>query len=157
MVFLLAKLLSCALLPEGNVDETGSLQVPDEIARWNEEKPVSFQPILFQSRSKEEGRLFPDIWLLSPFHGQLNHANPNAAVCVSVLQTKRVAVIGMQYFHIAQIVLAISFPKTRTSGYGRLGEARMLEVDRNLILLLNKIDSLTSSGRILFEIIYLSY
>ncbi len=80
-----------------------------------------------------------------------------ANACISMLQTKLQAVIGMQYFHIAQIVLAISFPKTPTSGYGRLDEARKLEVNDNLLVLHNIIGLLTSMSRKSFDIICLSY
>ena len=70
IVFLLAKALSCAFHPESNVDAAALQQISEEIEDWERNKPTSFQPILFNSPNREEGRAFPQIWMLLPFHGK---------------------------------------------------------------------------------------
>lgn len=56
----------------------------EEIAEWARSKPAWFEPILFRARSPREDHYFPDIWMLAPHHA-----------------------VGLQYFHIAQIVLHV--------------------------------------------------
>lgn len=53
-----------------------------EIADWNESRPTSYDPIYFQARSRQEGRCFPEVWMLLPHQA-----------------------VGLQYYHISQIVL----------------------------------------------------
>jgi hypothetical protein len=44
------------------------------------------------------------------------------------LQLTTSIVVGLQYYHIAKIVLAISTPRANASGYGSLREGREVEV-----------------------------
>jgi len=68
-----------------------------EIAEWDLLRPESYYPTLTIPRSRAEGRTFPEIWTLAPHH-----------------------TIGLQYFHIAQIVLIIAKQRHRSSSNGRL-------------------------------------
>ncbi|RDW62566.1 hypothetical protein BP5796_10868 [Coleophoma crateriformis] len=104
MVFLLAKLLGCVFHPARDTDVEKLHQISREIGEWASGKGLSFAPILFHPRSKTQRRAFPEIWMLLPSH-----------------------VVGMQYYHIAKIVLAISEPRASTTGYASLREGRELE------------------------------
>ncbi|KAH8655830.1 hypothetical protein BX600DRAFT_470385 [Xylariales sp. PMI_506] len=53
-----------------------------QITDWDRCKPTSYKPVYFQPRSLKEGRCFPEVWMLLPHHA-----------------------VGLQYYHIAQIVL----------------------------------------------------
>lgn len=70
MVFLLAKVLSCAFHPELDADIAALQQMDREVDNWASSKSASFKPIMFNPRSREEGRAFPEIWMLLPFHGR---------------------------------------------------------------------------------------
>jgi hypothetical protein len=71
MVFLLARILSCAFNEESRTRRSyASLKaLEDEIDDWNASKPQTFQPLHFVPRGKESGRRFPVIWTLLPVHG----------------------------------------------------------------------------------------
>jgi hypothetical protein len=70
MVFLLAEVLSFAFHPEPNDGLATLQQVSGEIEDWADRKPASFSPIMYKPRSRDEGRAFPEIWMLLPFHGK---------------------------------------------------------------------------------------
>lgn len=84
MVFLLAKVLSCAFREQqqqtpsdsGQQSWNESLQLVDqEVEDWKRTRPSTFEPILFKppcsSREEEQyGGGFPEIWMLAPFHGR---------------------------------------------------------------------------------------
>jgi hypothetical protein len=70
MVFLLAKVLSCAFHPELDPDTAALQQMAREVENWASSKGASFKPIMFNPHSHEEGRAFPEIWMLLPFHGR---------------------------------------------------------------------------------------
>jgi hypothetical protein len=70
MIFLLAKILSCAFL-ESSPDNVATLQqLSDEVENWEITRPATFNPIKFIPHGKEKGERFPTIWMLSPFHGK---------------------------------------------------------------------------------------
>jgi hypothetical protein len=123
IVFLLAKALSCAFHPESNADAAALQQISEEIEDWERNKPASFQPIFFESPSREESRAFPQIWMLLPFHGEYMTPSIHKQTIVIVME-----VVGMQYYHIAKVVIAISAPRAAISGYESLREGRKLEV-----------------------------
>ncbi|KKA18280.1 hypothetical protein T310_7771 [Rasamsonia emersonii CBS 393.64] len=95
MVFLLAKVLSCAFqerqqhtpLDGGRSWSESLQQVDQEVEDWKRKRPSTFEPILFKppcSGTEEEqyrGGL-PEVWMLAPFHA-----------------------IGLQYYHIAKMVI----------------------------------------------------
>lgn len=83
MVVGLAVLLNRTFGPEGSTEDIPASEA--EIDAWDKLKPASFLPILFKPRSPKEGRWYPEICMLSPHHA-----------------------VGVQYFHIAQIVLALA-------------------------------------------------
>jgi hypothetical protein len=70
MVFLLAKVLSYAFLPDQNTSTVVLQQIDREVESWYMTKPVTFTPIRYVPRSRELNRAFPEVWLLSPFHGE---------------------------------------------------------------------------------------
>lgn len=72
-----------------------------EIADWDRLKPKSYQPIYFRARSRQERRYFPDVWTLLPYHA-----------------------VGLQYYHIAQIVLIAVRPRGVVHTHEYLAESR---------------------------------
>ncbi|RAH43809.1 uncharacterized protein BO95DRAFT_199311 [Aspergillus brunneoviolaceus CBS 621.78] len=88
MVFLLAKVLSCAFSPcghESSLDLSGLQRLAQEVEAWNGSKPTSFDAIRSVPRGADLEQRFPEIWMLLPVH-----------------------VVGAQYYHIAKIVLAVT-------------------------------------------------
>ncbi|KAL1962934.1 hypothetical protein VTN77DRAFT_9030 [Rasamsonia byssochlamydoides] len=101
MVFLLAKVLSCAFQQQqqqqqqtpsdgGQIWSASLHDVDQEVEDWKRSRPPTFEPILFKpssSSSRDEdqhrgSRGLPEIWMLAPFHA-----------------------VGLQYYHIAKIVI----------------------------------------------------
>ncbi|KAF4247765.1 hypothetical protein CNMCM8980_006988 [Aspergillus fumigatiaffinis] len=106
MVFLLARILSCAFNEESRTRRSyASLKaLEDEIDDWNASKPQTFQPVHFVSRGKDAGSRFPTIWTLLPVH-----------------------VVGLQYYHIAKIILALSGCSNPSLPYEALQRSRDAE------------------------------
>ncbi|KXL48246.1 MAG: hypothetical protein FE78DRAFT_142388 [Acidomyces sp. 'richmondensis'] len=75
-----------------------------QIAEWNRLKPLSFLPVISKPRSTREGRHFPELWMLAPHHA-----------------------VGLQYYHIAQIVLGVLRRRVSSRPYERLTENRATE------------------------------
>ncbi|KAI5468136.1 hypothetical protein BGZ63DRAFT_460005 [Mariannaea sp. PMI_226] len=104
MVFLLAKTLGCAF-PPAQPGVAHDLEMLDsEINFWFESKPAAFTPIYEEPRNRGEGKLLPDIWVLSAFHA-----------------------IGLQYYHIAKIILAMSTPIVAASVYDNIRMGKRVE------------------------------
>ncbi|CAJ0545115.1 Ff.00g085880.m01.CDS01 [Fusarium sp. VM40] len=104
MVFLLAKALSC-VFPTDSSSSSGELEsIRLEVDDWFDSKPAAFNPILENARNKEEGRLLPEIWVLSPFHA-----------------------VGLQYYQIAKIVLAMSTPIATASVFEHIRQGKKVE------------------------------
>ncbi|KAM0547304.1 hypothetical protein ACHAPJ_010439 [Fusarium lateritium] len=104
MVFLLARALSC-VFPANSPCFIQKLEdIRLEVDTWFDSKPAAFNPILENSRNKDEGRLLPEIWVLSPFHA-----------------------VGLQYYHIAKIVLAMSTPIVTSSVFEHIREGKKVE------------------------------
>ncbi|PKX95369.1 uncharacterized protein P174DRAFT_386774 [Aspergillus novofumigatus IBT 16806] len=106
MVFLLARILSCAFNEESRTRRSyASLNaLEDEVEDWNASKPQTFQPVHFLPRGKESDRRFPTIWTLLPVH-----------------------VVGLQYYHIAKIILALSGCSSPLLPYESLQRSRDVE------------------------------
>ncbi|RBR14466.1 uncharacterized protein FIESC28_07702 [Fusarium coffeatum] len=68
MVFLLAKALSYVFPTSSSFSNEKLDSIRLEVENWFDSKPAAFNPILENARNKEEGRLLPEIWVLSPFH-----------------------------------------------------------------------------------------
>jgi hypothetical protein len=68
---LLAKALSCVFPTYSSCSNEKLDSIRLEVDNWFDSKPAAFTPILENARNKEEGRLLPEIWVLSPFHGML--------------------------------------------------------------------------------------
>lgn len=75
-----------------------------EISQWHSSKPASYEPILCRPRSARAHRALPDIWMLSKHHA-----------------------IGLQYFHIAQIVLNVMRQRVHPKPYDVLSDNRNRE------------------------------
>ncbi|KAF4985539.1 hypothetical protein FGRMN_11168 [Fusarium graminum] len=105
MVFLLAKALSCIFSTDSSYlsDELESIKY--EIDNWFDSKPAAFNPILEKGRNKDEGRLLPEIWVLSPFHA-----------------------VGLQYYHIAKVVLEMSTSIVTASVFEQIRQCKKVEV-----------------------------
>lgn len=71
-----------------------------ELTSWDISKPSSYQPILYQPRSRRQSRFFPDVWMLAPYHA-----------------------VGLQYFHIAQTVLNAVRPQAVSNPYDSIPDA----------------------------------
>ncbi|KAH0421053.1 zn 2cys6 transcription factor [Colletotrichum camelliae] len=75
-----------------------------EIAEWHASKPASYRPIYFRDRSRGEGRCFPEVLTLLPHHA-----------------------VGLQYYHIDQIVLNAIGPRNVVHTHEYLAESRARE------------------------------
>ncbi|GFF43892.1 hypothetical protein IFM51744_05631 [Aspergillus udagawae] len=106
MVFLLARILSCAFNEESRTRRSyASLKhLGTEVDDWNASKPQTFQPVHFVPRGKDSGRRFPTIWTLLPVH-----------------------VVGLQYYHIAKIILTLSGSLSPFLPYENLQRSREVE------------------------------
>lgn len=107
MVLLLASVLSHAFSELSSSRRTVLENLQQEIRDWNEKKPVSFEPIKSSPRGKTRDKRLPVIWMLSPFH-----------------------VLGVQYYHIARIVLLFALPTTSSDPIGnmeQLQQSRRME------------------------------
>ncbi|KAF7190598.1 hypothetical protein HII31_07757 [Pseudocercospora fuligena] len=80
MVLHLAELLKEIYSATQDIDKIASIDA--EIAAWESNKPTSFQPIYYRARRSDDDGALPDLWMLAGHHA-----------------------IGVQYYHIAQIVL----------------------------------------------------
>ncbi|KAJ5112745.1 hypothetical protein N7532_000790 [Penicillium argentinense] len=99
MVFLLAKALQGAFCADSDFNKTDN-----EIQEWFDSKPHTFEPIQVAPCGPELDRRFPTIWMLLPVH-----------------------VIGLQYYHMAKIVLALSKSLKTSSTYENLRQSRLIE------------------------------
>lgn len=75
MVFLLAKALGCAFSTNEQCSTQSLESISAEVDAWFDSKPAAFNPIHEERRSRPDGRLLPEIWVLSPFHGLLDPKN----------------------------------------------------------------------------------
>ncbi|KAJ5753362.1 uncharacterized protein N7511_007515 [Penicillium nucicola] len=99
MVFLLAKVLQSAFTDCGTAHG-----IRAEIDEWYSTKPYTFAPVRSIPRGPEPDRRLPTLWMLLPVH-----------------------VIGIQYFHLAKIVLALSEGANASSAYESLRHSRIVE------------------------------
>ncbi|CAK1354187.1 unnamed protein product [Cercospora beticola] len=102
MVLLLAKLLSVAFLEVA--DLTALANIRARIAEWDITKPHTFNPIYLRDRNPSAGQHLPEIWMLAPIHA-----------------------IGLQYYHIAQLVLAVAAHVTSARPFDHIHEHRNVE------------------------------
>ncbi|KAJ5784293.1 uncharacterized protein N7503_009505 [Penicillium pulvis] len=100
IVFLLAKVLQSAFSDSSIVNT-----INDKVEAWFSSKPLTFEPVRLVPRGSESDRRFPAIWMLLPVH-----------------------VIGLQYYHIAKIILTLSEFPPSSSAYDSLRHSRMIEV-----------------------------
>ncbi|KAJ5569465.1 uncharacterized protein N7459_008895, partial [Penicillium hispanicum] len=99
MVFLLAKALQSTF--SGSAVEGA---VVEEVEAWYTSKPYTFEPVRVIPRGSALDRRFPAIWMLLPVH-----------------------VIGLQYYHLAKIVLSLSECSTSSTAYDSLQHSRKVE------------------------------
>lgn len=93
MILLLAELLSVAFLETAEIDSLA--EISSRICNWDQAKPDTYNPLFFLPKDRRSGRHLPEIWMLASSQA-----------------------IGLQYYHIAQLVLSVS---------GRAKAARSLE------------------------------
>ncbi|KAK2601818.1 hypothetical protein QQS21_004601 [Conoideocrella luteorostrata] len=123
MVFLLAKTLSIAFSSTTPCHSGNGLEgITSEVDGWFESKSPSFNPISEAKRSRAEGRLLPEMWLLSPFHGSF------LASLDGKLEVNRDLAVGLQYYHIAKIVIAVSTPLVASTVMSSIREGKQREV-----------------------------
>ncbi|KAJ5925022.1 hypothetical protein N7454_007661, partial [Penicillium verhagenii] len=124
VVFLLAKLLQCAFSGRSMIH-----RINDEVENWFSSKPLTFEPVRMVARGPDHGQQLPVIWMLLPVH-----------------------VIGLQYYHIAKIILKLSEPPPSSSAYDSLRHSRMIEksVRHNLLTILGLAQSNTRAENTLF-------
>jgi hypothetical protein len=116
MVFLLAKVLQSAFS-----DVSLDASVDEEVEEWYTSKPYTFEPVRMVTRGTEIDQRFPTIWMLLPAH-----------------------VIGLQYYHIAKIVLALSASSPVSFAYENFRQTRQIE--RNIRYHLLRILGLAQSN-----------
>ncbi|KAF5689916.1 hypothetical protein FCIRC_1150 [Fusarium circinatum] len=104
MVFLLARSLSSIYPSDSSISNESLESIRLQVDDWFDSKPAAFNPILESTRNKDEGKLLPTIWVLSPFHS-----------------------VGLQYYHIAKIVLAMSLPIAIDSVFEQIRESKKVE------------------------------
>ncbi|KAL4800686.1 hypothetical protein BDV19DRAFT_506 [Aspergillus venezuelensis] len=85
IIFLCAKIISLRNAPTYSFDDSDWQYLSDCVEQWYREKPISWQPLKYQEANAAEGKPFPELWLVSP-----------------------PAVVGLQYYHTARILLATS-------------------------------------------------
>ena len=87
-----------------------------------------YNPIRYVPRGKIRGQRFPEIWMLLPVHGM----TLDVFVWYSKLLIQYL-VLGLQYYHIAKIVLTISSCPSPMLGYETLKQSRNIEVGRSTL------------------------
>lgn len=102
MVLLLARLLSCVYAELTDNDAEDRLR--REISDWYRSKPVSFQPIHYSPLDPANARFLPEIWMLASFHA-----------------------VGVQYYHIAQLVMVVSACRNSWKADESSGERELLK------------------------------
>ncbi|CAG8278055.1 unnamed protein product [Penicillium salamii] len=124
MVFLLAKVVQSAFTESAMAHGT-----QQEIEEWYSNKPDTFDPVRSAPRGPEPDRRFPTIWMLLPVH-----------------------VIGIQYYHIAKILLALSEAPRASSAYESLRHSRLVEkhVRHHLLTVLGLAQSNSKAENTLF-------
>ncbi|KAJ5501086.1 hypothetical protein N7527_012207 [Penicillium freii] len=98
MVFLLANILQCAFTESTITHEA------DQVEEWYSTKPHTFDPVRSIPQGPGPDQRLPTMWMLLPVH-----------------------VIGIQYYHIAKIVLALSESSRASSTYESLRHSRTVE------------------------------
>lgn len=119
MVFLLAKALQGVF-----TNNSDSKSIDEEVQEWYSTKPDTFEPIRVVPRGSEIENRFPAIWMLLPVHGEV----PSCAFLIKFPSTDNGAVVGLQYYHMTKIVLALSQSSTTSSTYETLRKSRLIEV-----------------------------
>ncbi|KAF5709741.1 hypothetical protein FGLOB1_5807 [Fusarium globosum] len=104
MVYLLARSLGSIYPSDSSISNESLENIRLEVDGWLDSKPAAFNPILESARNKDQGNSLPIIWVLSPFHS-----------------------VGLQYYHIAKIVLAMSFPIATDSVFEQIRESKKVE------------------------------
>lgn len=117
MVFLLAKALQGVFTKNAN-----SKSIDEEVREWYATKPHTFEPIRVVPRGSEISNRFPAIWMLLPVHGE------NVLSSILCHITDAGTVVGLQYYHMTKIVLALSQSSTASSTYETIRQSRIIEV-----------------------------
>lgn len=110
MVLLLAELLTHAFVEPPDPVATEDMKA--KISDWHLLKPESLRPIHYLARNPSAGCYLPQIWMLASFQA-----------------------VALQYYHIAQLVLAISIrtPSANFLEYSRNHQAIQQQVRHHLL------------------------
>ncbi|KAE8145939.1 hypothetical protein BDV25DRAFT_144193 [Aspergillus avenaceus] len=129
MVFLLAKVLKHAFGYDLIADPLYLQRIGEEVENWNIQKPRTFEPIQFVPRNSERHKRFPGVWMLLPVH-----------------------VVGVQYYHIAKIILALTCRSSVPRGYETFRNSRNIEklVRSHLLTILGLAQSNAKAENTLF-------
>ncbi|KAJ5505153.1 hypothetical protein N7463_008027 [Penicillium fimorum] len=124
MVFLLANVLQGAF-----TNSTITHGIDHEIEEWYSTKPHTFDPVRSVPQGPGPDQRLPTMWMLLPVH-----------------------VIGIQYYHIAKIVLALSDPSRASSTYESLRHSRIVEknVRHHMLIVMGLAQSNTKAENTLF-------
>ncbi|PWY68479.1 hypothetical protein BO70DRAFT_345048 [Aspergillus heteromorphus CBS 117.55] len=83
IIFLCARIIQlCWRSHCSAVDEGDWQDLSDSVHQWHRGRPISWQPLQYKDPKPTENRPFPELWMMSP-----------------------PAVVGLQYYHTAQILL----------------------------------------------------
>jgi hypothetical protein len=124
IVFLLAKALKNVFNPNRTADPALLEGIGEEIENWNNRKPRTFEPIQYKPRTRELNRRFPGVWMLLPVHGWFTPQSFSSRVKTLICAT----VVGVQYYHIAKIILAFSCCPSPALAYESFRHSRNKEV-----------------------------
>ena len=92
--------------------------------QWLQSLPPSFTPIYYRAPDRGKREAFPEIWYSLGCHSQFQTCVfSGMGLCLLVL-----AVIGVQHFLLAKILLAIFDPKLPRIGGNRPAAVRSMEV-----------------------------
>ena len=103
MVLLLAELLS-VIFHEQAADSVTLNEIKTRILAWDQTKPFSFNPVHFLPRDTSAGRFLPEIWMLTSVHA-----------------------VGLQYNHIARLILAVSGQAPSSRPFDHIHRHRTIE------------------------------
>lgn len=128
MIHIYARILSAAFRATPDINKAEWDELDNATKEWHDQRPEHFNPILEQDSSPSSNVPFPTVQLLQAAH-----------------------VVGMQYSHMAKILLAIYDPRIPKLGFGAVQARRKSEVGPSQKLLLSGGRKLTRLQAILLQ------
>ncbi|KAK6403354.1 hypothetical protein LTR81_021672 [Elasticomyces elasticus] len=102
MVLLLAELLHSVFSDPPDLITLAATKA--QIVDWDRSKPLSFSPYYQAPKNAAAGQLLPEVWMLAPFNA-----------------------VGIQHYHIAQLVLSVSDRVSSSRPFSHIHEHRSVE------------------------------